>query len=223
MDDLGKTVEDFADSDAALTLSGNAVDNAQKIMWQAHKMINESDGTTLGLLNARRKLDKWIQDNAGKAFDADEINGRNAAQKLIRNQINDAVHEAVPSVGVRDKLLDQHKLLTANDYLTDTMRSEGVDVFDRFVKNISKGHVGPVGAVTTASAIGGALGLTVGTGAAGAAGGAALYTALKAANSATRKRVLGSMIAAAEVPRADKLILIDMLQAEKENPTPPEK
>lgn len=215
MDDLGRVVEDFEKSEEALTLTGDAANTSKKILLKSIDIIDDSDGTARGLLQARRDLDKWLGENPGKAYDPQVVNAKNAAMKVIRDNINDKVDSLVPDVKVKDKLRHQHKLLRANDYLTDTMRAEGEDVFDRFMKKLSKGHVGPVGAATSLSFLGGLLGMSTGaTVGGGALGGAAVYAAYKAANSATRRKVLGHILQKGAMSKADKMLLVDMLQQE---------
>jgi hypothetical protein len=229
MDDLGGTVDSFDKSDASLTLSGDASKYAKDILWKAYELIDESDGTTLGLLDARRQLDRWIDSHPSKGYDPQIINGRNVAQKLIRDQINDVVDTTVPNAKVRESLRQQHLLLTAHDRLKDKIAAEGENVFGRLLSNISSAsHVGPVGALTTATMLGGSslfAGLPTGTAALVGGSGGTLYALMKGWNSPTRKKFLGNAIREtskainsgvgnAQELKLDRMVLIDMLRAE---------
>lgn len=97
-------------------LSPNARDHAMKVYGQAQKLIDASDGTTMGLLQARRDLDKFVRGQKQNVFDADVENGLTSAMRLIRNTMNETVEEAV-GPQVRISLNKQHRLLDASDLL----------------------------------------------------------------------------------------------------------
>lgn len=215
MDDLAKLVDEFADSDAALMLQKPSKDLAQNMLYKIYDMVEASDGSAGALLQIRRDFDDWVMDHGGKAFDPTEINGRNAAQKVIRDRINNAVNDAVPAVKVKEKLRRQHLQLEAKDILYDQMSEEAETLFGRLIGDITQqGHVGPVGAATILGSAGGALGISLGSGLVGAGAGVGAVAAYKALDSAARRKLLGSLIQAAGTTQADKLLLIDMLQAE---------
>jgi hypothetical protein len=227
-DKLFKMVDEMDTIDEAITLSGNAKGFAEKIAFKAYDFLEASDGTAAGVLDARRQLDRWVAKNSGAGYDVDIINGRNVAQTVIRREVNDAVFNAVPGVGVKNSLGKQSRLLQASEVMQDKIKLEGANMWSRFLKGVSEGtHVGPVGAMSILSAIGGAAGIAsggLGLAAGGAATGAAVWATYAAATSATKKKVLGQLInyttkgikqgSNVEQLRLDRLFLIDMLQAE---------
>lgn len=98
-------------------LTGNAFETATKIYKKAETLIDESDGTVLGLLNARRQLDNWVRDQRG-VFDSQFENATTVSLRHIRGFLNDKVAEAAAYPTHVKALLDrQHKLLTAGDLL----------------------------------------------------------------------------------------------------------
>ena len=228
MDELGELVDNFKNTDEALVLSGDASSVAEKILWKAYELIDASDGTASGLLTARQQLDRWVEKNAGKAMNVDVISAKNVAQKLVRDRINAKVDELVPSVPVKDSLYKQHLLLTGADDLHLKMATEGKDPLERTMKNISKLHVGPIGGLAILSTLGVGAGGVMGAAVPGLLGGAGLWAIFETATSATRKKILGALIkdvgrtiknadsTLAGQLKADRLVLMDMLQYESQ-------
>lgn len=216
LDDLFKKIDSLDNLDETLTLSGNAKGFAEKMMYKAYDFIDASDGTTLGLLNARRQLDEWIKEFSSKGYDLDAANAKTVAHKIVRNQINDAVDASVESVPVKELLHKQHRLLSgAFDLETKMVASnEGKNMLGRALQQLSGGsHVGPVGAYTIASGVAGGAGFTLSGGslaAAAAAGGLGLLAARYGKDPV--RVVLGNMMKAGGLTKADKIWLIDAMQ-----------
>jgi hypothetical protein len=189
--ELADITDNIKDMDYAVTLSGEAESYAKDMLKKAQQFIEASDGTTLGLLDARRKLDSWIADNSGTGFDPHIINGRNAAQRALRDHINTTVDARVPDVRVKEHLHQQHYLLDARDNLNDKLPAEGTNPLSRFLGSLSEGgHVGPVGA--TAIATGATAGAVTESLLSAAAGAGGVWAAYKAMAGPKRRQLLGA-------------------------------
>lgn len=158
-DELFKMQEDIMKSDELFALRGNkeVARYTEDLMYKAYDLVQKSDGTALGVLNARRQFDGWV-DKAAGGFDQGKITAKNYATTLIRNKLNDAVETAVPNAQVRESLLKQHYLLNARDKFLANADKVGRDIPERVVESISnKFHVGPVGLKSIAAGIAGYL------------------------------------------------------------------
>jgi hypothetical protein len=193
-DDLGKLVEEIKDSDQWLSIKGNKEisDYGQNILQKALDGIDSSDGTALGLLQARRDFDKFLLDSAG-GWNPDRSAARDYASKLIRDRMNTHIAEAVPTVGFRKSLEKQSHLLDARDRFLDIAGKEGADMWDRMAKKVSgKFHVGPLGlkalAASAAASIGVVLNLpaTIGV--------SAVLGAFAGLSKAAKSRALGQAL-----------------------------
>lgn len=207
-------------------LVGDAKKYAAKFLNKANEFIEESDGTALGLLKVRRKLDRWAEDNVGRNYDPTVVSARNVAQKAVRDNLNTLVDESVPNAGVRASLKKQSQLYSASDALQAKMKSEGVDMLDRFLKGLSTKHLGPAGALGVTSAVAHALGYSTLAAASTALGGAVgIAAAISMTPKGKARSILGKMIMGtgkalkkATDPevikqlKADRLLMIDMLQ-----------
>jgi hypothetical protein len=95
----------------------------KKNVNQAIKFILANDSTAVGLLNARKQLDRWYNANAPVVFDADFENSKAAANRIIRQLINDEVADVVPDIDVKQKLRRNHLILTGVDTQRKNIRS----------------------------------------------------------------------------------------------------
>ena len=84
------------------------VSHAKRMQNLANKLVLDSDGTALGLLNARRELDRVLKANSPAVFDADFENAKSQAMRIIRNKLNASVAEAVPETDVLRQLKRQN-------------------------------------------------------------------------------------------------------------------
>jgi hypothetical protein len=89
---------------------GNVQDSLKKIVAETQRQLAASDGTALGLLNARRKVDEWIESSRGGAFDSEYENAITAGRRVVADTLNTLVNDAVPSANV-DKLLRKQMLM----------------------------------------------------------------------------------------------------------------
>lgn len=117
-DRLEQIVEGIPDMPEAVFLVGNAGPKAQVLVTRLKDMMTKSDGTALGVLQVRRDFDTWVRKQNKKVYDPENISAVSFAQKLIRDELNDTVHNSVPSLNLKASLDRQHKLLTASEKLT---------------------------------------------------------------------------------------------------------
>ena len=177
------------------------ISNIQSMQRLANKLILSSDGTAVGLLNARKLLDRELKANAPAVYDADYENAKAAALRVIRQKINASVAEAVPQTDVLRQLKRQNLMFNALDTLTDKSNAEDLTMVARAITRLEKatglnapssvgGLAVTAGLTTTALAYSGALPYIAG-------GGAVVGTmyALRAAQrSGTLKQALGATL-----------------------------
>jgi hypothetical protein len=89
---------------------GNVEQSLQKILAETARQLEQSDGTALGLLNARRNIDNWITSSRGNAFDSEFENAITAGRRVVADTLNGIVSEAVPRANV-DQLLRKQMLM----------------------------------------------------------------------------------------------------------------
>jgi len=211
------------------------ISNIQSMQRLANKLILSSDGTAVGLLNARKLLDRELKANAPAVYDADYENAKAAALRVIRQKINTSVAEAVPETDVLRQLKRQNLMFNALDTLTDKSNAEDLTMVARAITRLEKatglnapssvgGLAVTAGLTTTALAYSGALPYIAG-------GGAVVGTmyALRAAQrSGTLKQALGATLtnlnkaiktadgALLKQLKADRLAIIAFMQDVRE-------
>ena len=118
-------------------LAPETIIRAEELAAVAKEFVAASDGTALGLLNARRSFDKYIRTKTrGKTFDPEFTNALDAANSVIRDVLNTGVNSTVKGVDVKNQLLKQHKLLTAQERLLEKAWRERESIVGRFVQNV---------------------------------------------------------------------------------------
>ena len=174
------------------------VSHAKRMQNLANKLVLDSDGTALGLLNARRELDRVLKANSPAVFDADFENAKSQAMRIIRNKLNASVAEAVPETDVLRQLKRQNLMFNALDTLTDKSNVEDLTAVARALTRLEKatglnaptsviGLAATAGIGTTALAYSGTLGyLAAGAGVVGG-----MYALRAAQRSGTLKQTLG--------------------------------
>jgi hypothetical protein len=172
--------------------------HAKRMQNLANKLVLDSDGTALGLLNARRELDRVLKANSPAVFDADFENAKSQAMRIIRNKLNASVAEAVPETDVLRQLKRQNLMFNALDTLTDKSNVEDLTAVARALTRLEKatglnaptsviGLAATAGIGTTALAYSGTLGyLAAGAGVVGG-----MYALRAAQRSGTLKQTLG--------------------------------
>ena len=219
MNELAIEVENIGKSEEMLGLRGNAqVEGyANDIMQKALDYVSNSDGSVIGLLQARRDLDRWVELKSMKAYDPQLSTARDVAQKIVRDKLNDEVAAAVPGSAVKASLKKQSHLLGAKDILIDKMKAEQETIIGRLMDKVSGAtRAGTVGQITVAksalAAIAGATGAALtGTGlTAGAAAGLGVWGLSKAARSKTAAQIL--RVVGKTISPADRLVLAEWVK-----------
>ena len=179
---------------------GNVEQSLQKILAETARQLEKSDGTALGLLNARRNIDNWIASSRGNAFDSEFENAITAGRRVVADTLNGIVSEAVPRANV-DQLLrkqmlmyqaggviEQKALYEANTRLGRAMqRVEGVTGAKFPVTPLAMAATGGAGASLMASGFAPYVGLSMILPASG-------YGLTKLAMSPTTRKALGQLL-----------------------------
>ena len=126
-------VADAQDLNPALV--GDAKTSATKIFKLAEKLIKESDGTALGILNVRRQIDKELAKLGKGNYDGNKQNGIDIAKRAMRNHLNLKVAEAVPDVNVKKDLRKMHLWLRAADDVYDKAGADADLKIGRMIQN----------------------------------------------------------------------------------------
>jgi hypothetical protein len=142
---------------AFLSRSGDVeyIKAIEDIQRKAMDLFAESDGTAAGLLQARRDLDNYVRELKGdKAFNDPIMRPWNEALKAVRDGLNETIAFTVPDANVRERLLQQSRLLYARTELDDAVGKSWASRLGRamqHVKNKSGLHVSatPVGVAAT--------------------------------------------------------------------------
>lgn len=97
------------------TMVGNAEESAKRIFTKFQSLLPQtSDVTALDVLNARQKLDAWVQSLKGSnIFDPATENAMSIALRSIRQGANNLIAEKAPGVAVKDALAKQSSLYDA--------------------------------------------------------------------------------------------------------------
>lgn len=230
--DLQNSLEAVLDHEDFI-IEGGSPKMAKAFVDKAMSFISESDGTAIGVLQARKNLDEFLNSKQ-VSLDADYLNSKRSALKLVRDKLNEYVDKSVPEVDVKSKLRKQYLMYNAWDNLSDRALDEAANGILRTYRNIqiasgTKLPTTPLALAATASAGAGFLGggLLVPIGATGAAAGVGALS-IKGLASPAFKKQIGSLlrltndaikksksVEMVEQLKADRLILISLLQ----NPT----
>lgn len=184
-------------------LVGDATAAATKIFKLAEKLIKESDGTALGILNVRRQIDKELAKMGKGSYEGNKQNGIDIAKRAMRNHLNLKVAEAVPDVNVKKDLRKMHLWLRAADDVYDKAGADADLKIGRIIQNVegATGTQAPRSAISKyvagsllVSGIGTSLAgyLPLATVAAGA--GAIAYAVKRGAVSPSGRKALGALL-----------------------------
>jgi hypothetical protein len=201
------------------------------IFGEAVRQIQNSDGSLLGLLEARRGVDKFTRSYDGKV-DFTTQNSLATASRAVRNAMNEILERESKNTEVARSLRKQAAFLDAAKILNKKINKDGRTVFARLAK-VAGNYMPrtPLAQAATASAAAGlatqywplmTLGAVTGL----------VYGGGKAALSGEARELLGKIIAdtgtaikkaekmghldAVEQMKADRLVLVSLLN---ESPT----
>lgn len=139
---------------------GDSEKVAEKILNQFQRLLPEQgDITAVDILDARQKLDSWMQGIKGAGvFDPSKENVVSTALRAIRQGANNLMEEKVPEAGVKNLLRKQTLLYDAVDNMSTSAAKEiGTTKFTRF-----KGKHPLVSGLIKKGIQGGATGLGLG-------------------------------------------------------------
>jgi len=226
IDALDEAIADLPNSRQGTALVGDkqAQDIANRLLEEGRELLLTSDGTALGVMNARREFDSLVAEVLGNGvYDPSNIKGANVATRIIRNEMNERVIDAVPNALVHDLLDKQHQLIKAHDVLNSRATKELRDAFSRSMSKLRSFDLVPSTFLGLAAATGAVAGSPVMASISLGAGG--LYLGGRMVGLARSRQVLGQMAASIEkaIPkvqsaadkaalRADRAMLLEYLK-----------
>ncbi len=165
--ELNLEIEKLLDSKSQLDeaidfrLAGGSSSFAKDFTNLALKIINDSDGTALGLLQARREIDRRANDYRPHVNDP-AYNSVRASEsritRLIRNKLNEELEAIVPEANADQLLRKQFLLFDAKNTLNSKFAAEVPGIIERIKANIKRATgitvpMTPLGLAFTGSAI----------------------------------------------------------------------
>ena len=133
MDDVA---ENLTDMPGGFALVGDSATSAKNMMIELRRIMEKSDGTALGVLQARRDFDAAIRKAYGDVYNSSTEQAKHVANKWIRDTLNETVDDAVKGTDVLKNLQRQHKLLYAADEVLAKAHKERATTMGRLVDNI---------------------------------------------------------------------------------------
>lgn len=143
-DDIGlleKSIAEKLNTPAARILTGNAEGTAKDILEQFKSYLPKNGDVTMAdLLEARQKLDGWMEGLRGQGiFDPARENATSVALRSVRQSVHDVIDSRVPDANLRALLRKQSLLYDAKDALAQKAAKEvGTTRFGRFVGKYPK-------------------------------------------------------------------------------------
>lgn len=134
MDDLlNRALQEIGENP---TMVGDAGKSAELILKKFQSFLPKGDVTALDLLEARKKLDTWMDSlQAGNVFNPNYESAKTVALRAIRQGVNDLVALKAPNIPVKESLARQTALFDALENVSQKAASEvGTNVLDRFGK-----------------------------------------------------------------------------------------
>ena len=198
-------------------------DAAEKVL-QNHinkikQLITESDGTAAGMLEVRKKYDKWVDQWAPKDLTSDGV--MSARKKIVlelREGLNETVNQAAQGAGldVKESLRHQSNLYRAKDVVTDKWVNDKKTMLGKLKKWTIENAEGislPASPLALGATIGylGGGNLAIGAGVAGLGG--VLYLTGKGVMSPKMKIYLGQVLQT--IPKgmaAERAVIIEAMK-----------
>lgn len=132
---LGKVIKEIEDNpimagESAITAKADVILN------KFRSFLPDSDITAVDLLEARKKLDKWMEgQQAGNVFNPNYETAKSVALRSIRQGANDLVAEKAPDIAVKEMLRRQSALYDALDNISDkAIKEVGTKGYERLMK-----------------------------------------------------------------------------------------
>lgn len=224
LDRIGSAVDDLAKSPEGFAVTGNVQAAANKMTEQARRMLEKTDGSANAVLQVRRDFDKWVDRGNKGAYNPDTESAVSIAKEVVRNTLNQAVDQAVPSVKLLPKQQNVSALIRASDTLAKKGAKEAKSTVGRIWQKLSNMGALP----STGLALGatgayytGALGNPLIQALAAIAGTGYLGTKAVQYGSREWRQALGTIAKGADkllkagvITKADKLALIGLMEDE---------
>ena len=106
---LEQGLEDLATSPEFESVGGKSA-LLKPLLIKAQQLLDESDGTTLGLLRARQEFDKWVKSVRVSTFETTVDTSRKQGVTTIRNILTDEMSRNVPDAPSQLLLTRQRRL-----------------------------------------------------------------------------------------------------------------
>ena len=109
MSQLSQGLEELATSPEFESVGGQGA-ILKPLLIKANQLLDESDGTTLGLLKARQEFDKWVKSVKASPFETTIDTSRKQGVTAIRNILTDEMSRNVPDAPSKALLTRQRRL-----------------------------------------------------------------------------------------------------------------
>ena len=96
-------------------MNASQKEEVEKMVMHAYKLAKESDGTALGILNARQEFDQWLKTANQGVFDPDIATASRTAKMVVRDTLNKVADNATIGVSVKNDLKKISRLMYAKD------------------------------------------------------------------------------------------------------------
>lgn len=228
LDEINKQLKAAA-KEAIKTQSTGVTRTVPLFVREAQRLLKKTKGRPDLVMQARRDLDKFFDEHSPKVFDADYLNAKAIAGRIVRDVVNDSVIEAVPSALVKQILTQQSRLLTAMDRIEPkALKASATAVGRRLDAIQDQSGIKPVGSTllatgATVSSAGAFMsGHTVVSGL--IAAGASIYTLAKTAAHPSVRKFLGELLIKTGKPKAklsaaqkqllgaDRAVIVSLMQ-----------
>lgn len=132
---LGKVMKDISENPVMAGETAIAA-KADVILNKFKSFLPEGDITAIDLLEARKKLDKWMESQqVGDVFNPNYETAKSVALRSIRQGANELVALKAPDVAVKELLQRQSALYDALDNISDkAIKEVGTKGYERLIK-----------------------------------------------------------------------------------------
>lgn len=232
MDDMLSSLDDLEGDPWYDFLPGDAKKSADDFIEKSMQIVQDSGKDLVALKNARREIDKLYTGIKSNIDPGNPRNGAEVAWRHVRNELNDALRARLPTkIGddVYDLNQHMHHLYKAQDTLLPRIPQESVNALYRTAGYLRSHALLPSTALALAATAQFFAPMAPAALTAAAAGGSAM-AAYKFARSAAGRKALSKTLrgldevmritkdpkALAEM-RADRLVLLDLMRAERQD------
>lgn len=175
-----------------VNLTGEAQKKTNEYLIKVFRLLEESDGDSLGLLQLRRDFDNFVSFGSGKnPLEPTVQSAKNTAGTFVRNALNAKLQRITPQNEVKDRLTNLHHLMLARNRLNARKHKEGgnriIRTWNKIKDDLSLPTT-PLALMATYGAVG-SVGVTAGLGA-----GAATYIAIQGLKKRSRLKFYATVL-----------------------------